>query len=375
MSRPAADHRHPDLVANEPEARALVERRLAAVGRLAGALAHDFNNLLTAVLGYTDLLLDELEPSHAWRSDLLAIRRSGDRAATLTRLLLAFNRGGVSAPQHVCWETLTEELRPMLAGLLGERISLELEAAPAPDVLARKSDASHVLFALALAAPAVLPDGGVCSVRVGQGLAASGRAGCEVAVCLRQSAGHAGPLVLSDAVLAEVRGLIASQNATMEVVDGSGTVEVRLSFPPTDDFEPMALREGAPAPRRAQVSVLLAEDDDMLRGVARRLLERDGFEVVAAASGPEALSALERRPEGIDVLVTDVVMPGMTGVALAREVIRRLPAVRVLFVSGYSDAPTLDLEGLPAPCGFLSKPFTGEQLGGALRQLERSTLR
>lgn len=359
----SARGREPD----DPAASALVVRRLATLGRLAGSLAHAFNNQLTAILGYADLLLADIDPAHPGRADLLEIKLAGERAASLSRKLLAFNRGGSDAPQLLCWPALIEELHPLLLEALGERVRLEVHCEQVPEVLAHKPDAGHLLFAVALAARSALPAGGACRLFVANCQGRDGGAGVAVDATFTDPAGSSSHPLLEEAVVGELRALANLQGADVDVLEESARSHLRFRYSAALDI--------ATSPSRAAASgaggrrVLLAEDEDGLRDLLSRLLGRDGYVVIAAASGREALSALDSQPAGVGLLVTDVVMPGMSGVDLAREVMARAPAVRVLFISGHADAVTRDLTGVPAVSRFLAKPFSGEQLSAALREL------
>jgi hypothetical protein len=349
-----------------PAASALVVRRLATLGRLAGSLAHAFNNQLTAILGYADLLLADIDPAYPGRPDLLEIKLAGERAASLTRKLLAFNRGGNDVAQLLCWPALIEELRPLVVEVLGESVCLEVHCEQVPDVLAHKADAGHLLFAVVLAARSALPAGGACRFFVATCQGRDGGAGVAVDATFSDPAGSSNP-VLKEAVVGELRALASLQGADCDVLQESAAVHLRICYP--------AALDTATSPARAVTSagggrhVLLVEDDDGLRDLLSRLLSRDGYVVTAAASGREALSVLDAQPAGVALLVTDVVMPGMSGADLAREVVARAPAVRALFISGHADAATRDLASVPAVSRFLAKPFSGEQLSAALREL------
>jgi CheY-like chemotaxis protein len=349
------------------------------VGRLAGALAHDFNNILTAVLGYSEMLLSEVDGDHPWRADLEEILTAGQRAARLTRQLLLFNRQAGRLPQLLSWSRLIEEAEPLLARVAGERVRLEVHcdaSADALEAIVDKGEASELIFQLAWLARAVA-GGGLCRIEV---IRAPGAEPDEARAELRWTFFPAGPLaadaepdVASEehraraATLAEIAELVALSGGACRVTD-SGTGRgwsVACSWA----LAALPQAAGAPAPQVPSGSgrtVLLVDDEDLLRQVVRRMLEWQGIAVIEASTGDEALAALERDTAPIDLLVTDVVMPGMSGPELARQVTSRRPGVRVLYVSGYTDGATLDLQDARLRSAFLAKPFSHEELIGAI---------
>jgi two-component system cell cycle sensor histidine kinase/response regulator CckA len=367
-------------------------RRQALVGRLAGALAHDFNNLLTAVIGYSEMLLADAGPGHPWRADLEEIFVSGQRAAQLTRRLLAFNRQVGPSPQLLSWSRLIEEMEPLLRPLVGERIELSLEsdrAGPDLEVLLDKGEASEILFTLAWLARTCAASGGafrlgvsgpraVAEAAAGAGARAAQGAGAEAAqgphasqevrcgVLSSNEAGFAEDAASAlDSGLRHVETIVGRAGGTFSCERTPGAWTVTFSFPVESGLE--AGIAPVTQPRRSSpLTVLLAEDEELLRHVVRRMLERSGITVIDAASGEDALARLQHGVPQVDLLVTDVVLSGMSGQDLARRVAALAPDVRVLYVSGYTDASTIDLRGPGVRSGFLAKPFTREQLLGAI---------
>ncbi|MCU0255811.1 MAG: response regulator [Vicinamibacterales bacterium] len=345
------------------EARAAAERRLATVGQLAGAIAHDFNNQLTAILGYAGLLLDELPADDPHREDIEEIQRSGERAARLTRQLLAFRRNADVPPQLLSWPALLDELQPLLAAAAGQRVAFEVAVGgdPVPEVTLQKADASHVMFALALLARDGMPGGGRCRLEV-----RSEAGDLLVSATLEPGTGgaHDG---LPGGALADLEHLARVSGGRLA---RSGDWPARARF----DIRYHGPRVAAEAVRVAPLApsgvvVLLAEDEPALRQVIRRMLERDHLAVVDAETGEAALELLHAPGTAFDVLVTDLVMPGASGVDLARRIVVEHPGLVVLFVSGYVDVATLDLGTFTTPVGFLAKPFTREQMLSAIGDL------
>lgn len=364
MSSSTDESPRPDPAPDGTGVEGVEQRRLVAIGRLAGALAHEFNNHLTAILGYTSLLLDELG-DHPARADLLEIRRSGERAAWLTRQLLTFNRGPTSEPQLLSWPTLLDELRPLVRGVLGERVALAVEVGSPPDVIARKADAGHLLFAVALAAADSLGPGGSVTIRVDRRALADGRSGCLVLAQLRDPG--ATPRV-PDAVRAELRACCAAQDAVLELRADAGLAELRIHYLAASEVVEDAAVPVRPLPGRRR-RALLAEPDEALRAMLARVLERHGMAVEVVARAEQALERFDVLGEPIDLLVTEATLPGTSGVELAGQVAARWPHARILLLSGHGDAPPPGLGRVGAPVRFLAKPFSGEQLAALLREL------
>jgi two-component system cell cycle sensor histidine kinase/response regulator CckA len=349
-------------------------RRQALVGQLAGAIAHDLNNVLTAVLGYSEMLLGDAGPGHPWRADLEEIYASGQRAAQLVRRLLAFSRQVVALPQLLSWTRLIEEVEPLLRPLIGEQNRLDLEfdeAAGGVEVTVDKGEASEILLSLGALARLTETPGGLCRCRVtgpvadGSAAAALGiRQEVRFAVFAGSREGFPPASVQAlGAGLRHVRALVEHVGGRVVARADGASWSVVASFP-VDQAGALATA-AAPtdaAARRQGLTALVAEDEDLLRQVVRRMLLRSGFNVVEAASGEEALAELERTTPPVDLLITDVVMPGISGVDLARRVAERRPGVRVLYISGYTDAASVDLPRTGLRTSFLAKPFTKEQL-------------
>ena len=355
-------------------------RRQALVGKLAGVLAHDFNNVLTAVLGYTEMLLGDAEEDHPWRADLQEVYSSGQRAAQLTRRLLAFNRLVVVSPQLLSWAQLLDELAPMLRPVLGEQIRFDVRVAPeaaTSEVVLDKGQASEVVFTAAWLARSTFPGNGVCQVTVGApsaggtGKAPGAAARQDIRIDAYLDPGTTFTAEASDAIASSLRHLAGVVERGGGVFSSSASADswsITASYP----LEAAAARAPEPAAPSVQASgrlVLVAEDEELLRQVVRRMLERSGFVVVEGASGEEALAAMEAAGRPPDVVVTDVVMPGMSGVDMAERVVARHPGVRVLYISGYTDAASVGLPTDRFRASFLPKPFTREQLLRAINEL------
>jgi len=390
------------------ERRSLEERlrqsqKMEAVGRLAGGVAHDFNNLLTAIIGFSDLLEARLGADPAARGHIRQIRSAGERAARLTQELLAFGRKQVLRPEVLDLNQVVAEAVRLLRRLIPENVEVEFRpCAGSPGVLADRVQVHQVLLNLALNARDAMPGGGrfLMETAVEDGAPEGGPEG-------EGEGGGEGPrgrravLVLSDTGpgmdeetrrhlfepffttkakgkgtglgLSTVYGIVRQSGGSLEVrsAPGAGTT-FRILLPLRG--EAAAGPEGRAGPERADrpaargETILLVEDETAVRDFARTALVDAGFRVLAAASGADAVEAAGRMRGGLDLLLTDVVMPGMNGRETA-EAIRALhPGAAVLFMSGYTDA-ILSHQGLvEGGVDLLSKPFSPAVLARRVRQ-------
>jgi PAS domain S-box-containing protein len=363
--------------------------KLDAVGRLAGGIAHDFNNLLTVVTGFAEVLAAGLPPGSAEADAAGRITAAADRAAALTRQLLAFGRRHPAHPVPLDVAAVLRNLEPDLRRLAGPGVRLALRpAAGLPVVRADQGQFERVVANLAANAAEAMPAGGDLTVAAE---AADGGVGGDDVPPGRYvvvSVSDTGPGIPDEVRphlfepffttkdvgqgpglgLATVHGIVAQAGGHVryETAAGRGTT-FRVYWPAAGSpgQPPRTPPPPPPAPAATLGTVLLAEDDPAIRALSAQILTAAGWEVAAAGSGPDALARLAGLP-AVDVLVTDVVMPGMDGRELADRVRAAAPGVRVVFVSGY--APS---EVLPADLGpgevFLPKPFTPDQLARAVR--------
>ncbi|HSJ06327.1 MAG TPA: ATP-binding protein, partial [Longimicrobiales bacterium] len=399
----------------EMEQRLAVGQKLETVGRLAGGVAHDFNNLLTVINGTLDLVLHELPAGHPVRGDLDEVRRAGDRAAGLTRQLLAFGRRQLQVPEVVGLNDVITGMMGMLRRLIGEDIRVELELSEdlAP-VYADTGQLEQVFLNLMVNARDAMPGGGTITVET-RNVAPDGvrlvvrdtGPGIDRAILSRifdpffttkeQGAGSGLGLATVYGIVAQCGGSVSVESppgdgAVFEVVLPRSTVappeaapsaraDARASEPAgvadagagdaEVDAAVVAAAHVVPGdPVTDGPSILVVEDDDAIRSVAGRALQRGGYGVVTAAGGADALALLEAEP-GIRLLFTDVVMPGMSGPELARRATSRRPHLRVLFASGYTDE-SLERHGVhESGHAFLEKPYSVTALlAAASRALE-----
>jgi signal transduction histidine kinase len=363
-------------------------QKMEAVGRLAGGVAHDFNNLLGVILGYSELLLSN-EMSAPHRRKIEEIHKAGARAATLTRQLLAFSRKQVIAPKVLDLGALVVEFTRMLPRVLGEDIELVIAEGPALGrVKADPGQLEQILMNLSVNARDAMPEGGRITIATHNVVldderAAGSGAGMYVMLAVSDTGCGMDAVTQSHAFepffttkdqgrgtglgLATVYGIMKQSDGhiAIESAPGQGTT-LRLYFPRVD--EPAEERPAAtPEPTRGGTeTILLVEDEEALRALVASMLRERGHTVLEADCGAMALDVSDRHPGTIDLLLSDVIMPGMNGRQVAREIALRRPAIRVVYMSGYSDE-ALGARGILDPDTVLiAKPFTGGDLDRCL---------
>jgi len=378
------------------EAQLRQAQKMEAVGRLAGGIAHDFNNLLTAILGSADLLLDTLSPDAPEREDLDEIRKAAKRAADLTRQLLAFSRQQVLAPQVLDVNALLTNLEKLLRRLIGEHI--ELRTALAPNVGAVQADPGQleqVIVNLAVNARDAMPQGGQLTIETAnaeldEAYAAEhfpARPGSYVLLAVTDTGTGMDAQTKSHIFepffttkekgkgtglgLATVYGIVKQSDGYIWVYSEPGHGTSFKIYLPRVAEAPGPARPGfeLSASVRGSETVFVVEDDEMVRALIRRMLETRGYTVLLAPHGDEALQLLERHPGRVDLLMTDVVMPGMSGRDLADRVAERRPGIKVLYLSGYTDDAIVRHGVLEPGIAFLQKPFSADALARKVREV------
>ncbi|WP_168427695.1 response regulator [Sphingomonas sp. Leaf30] len=358
------------------EARLVQAQKMEAIGQLTGGIAHDFNNLLTAVIGSLDLLLRRTDDEKIRRLASMALQ-AGERGATLTAQLLSFSRRQHLSPVPVEPNQVVASMADLLARSIGAAVTVELDLAD--DVWRAMVDPTQlevVLLNLAINARDAMPSGGVVRIAtrnlaaVPDALTAELNPGAYVAIEVADTGAGMTPAVLARAFepffttkgqgkgtglgLAQVYGFARQSGGTVRIVsaENEGTV-ITLYLPRTTEVaDPVAIERLAQATGSRQ-RILVVDDDNDVRGVAAQMIEEIGYQVVAAASGTEALTEFGRA--SFDLVLTDVVMPGMSGVDLARRIRAVAPAMPLLFASGYADVATFGDE-LAAET-VLKKPY------------------
>jgi two-component system, cell cycle sensor histidine kinase and response regulator CckA len=370
-------------------------QKMEAVGRLAGGIAHDFNNLLTAILGYSDLILQRLPVGDPLVSRVEEIRRAGERAANLTRKLLAFSRKQVLAPRVLSIDTVLDDMAPMLRRLIGEDVELRLHAGTAGNVKADPTQIEQVVMNLVVNARDAMPRGGRLTIETSarrvedreaadHGVASGPYAvfsvtdtgvGMDEATLARlfepffttKSPGQGTGLGLST-----VYGIVQQSGGfvVVESKPGEGAA-FRVCLPQVQECVEEARCVPPPVEAVGSETILLVEDEDAVRSLVVAILERLGYSVVEARDGQEAFEIWQREGGRFHLVVTDIVMPRMDGPALVASVRETHPDTPFIYLSGYTDdAVVRRSASVDHDTPLLQKPFTP----GTLARLVRAGL-
>ncbi|HJQ20655.1 MAG TPA: response regulator, partial [Gemmatimonadaceae bacterium] len=365
-------------------------QKMEAIGRLAGGVAHDFNNLLTAIRSYADLMLDDMpewDPKHA---DVMEIRRAAQRATDLTAQLLAFSRKQMLQPRVLRMATVLDDLQPMLRRLLIENIELVVEM-PAElwCVRADRGQLEQVVVNLAVNARDAMPDGGILLIRAWNEVVRTPLEtrhgvippGEYVAIAVNDTgtgmddatqAQAFEPFFTTKSVgkgtglgLATVHGIVAQSGGHVTLQSSLGTGTIFTVYLPRERDENAASRDSGPVTARSvqdAETVLLVEDEAAVRALARRVLQRAGYQVLDAATPQDAIRIAGERRNDITLVVSDVVMPQMSGPQLVERLRELCPRARVLYISGYTDDEVIGRGLANAATSLLQKPFSAQQL-------------
>jgi PAS domain S-box-containing protein len=368
-------------------------QKLEAVGQLTGGVAHDFNNLLTVIKTYSEFMLEQIEDGSSLRADAIEIQKAAGRAAALTRQLLAFSRKQVLDTRSIDVNEIVREMEPMRRRLIGEHIRVELHLASSLGAV--KADAGQleqVVLNLAVNARDAMPEGGSLTIetsevtltetmRGGHGVIpgpyislAVRDTGCGMDRATRarvfepffttKEQGRGTGLGLST-----VYGIVKQSEGYIwcDSTEGEGTTfTVLLPHVPAEAHA--AEQPPESAPDRGSGVVLITEDEDTIRALSRRILEREGYTVIEARDGREAIRVAAGYPSRIDLLITDMVMPNLGGSELFAHLRLLRPDLRVLFVSGYTDEDLIRRGLEDAGSAFLQKPFTAKALAAAAKE-------
>jgi PAS domain S-box-containing protein len=370
-------------------------QKMEAVGQLAGGVAHDFNNLLTAIIGNAELLLKTIGPEDARRLDLLEINRAAHRAATLTRQLLAYSRKQVLQPRIVDLNAVVIELTTMLRRLIGEHVALELRLEPnLGRVLADPGQLDQVITNLAVNARDAMPAGGTLTIRTANvdaedvppstpesspllgSLVELSVSDVGVGMDERTQAHLFEPFFTTKELgrgtglgLATVYGIVRQSGGHIRVntrLNQGSTFTIYL--PRVEGVPEHATPTPPVEPPKGTGTIFVVEDEETVRHLACRVLRANGYRVLEAADPSTALRLAREQARPADLLLTDIVLPGMNGPVLAERLVARWPALKVLYMSGYADEAIERQGALPTGGVLLEKPFTARQLADRVRQ-------
>jgi PAS domain S-box-containing protein len=358
-------------------------QKMEAVGRLAGGIAHDFNNLLTAISGYSEFLISGTADPRL-RRHAEEIKRAAGRAAGLTGQLLAFSRRQVLNPRVLDLNATVVDMDMMLRRVIGEDVELVamLDPGLAP-VRADPTQLEQVILNLVVNARDAMPNGGSMTIETANVTADEGAAFVELR--LTDTGIGMGPAELRQLFdpffttkeggtglgLATVYGIVDQSGGRIEVESSPGLgASFRILLPAAADAVDAPEPEPqAPAPASGEETVLLVEDEAIVRRLVAEILESNGYAVLQAGDGPSALELLRRHTGGVDLLLTDVVMPGMSGPDVAAAVATMRPGTHVLYISGYTDS-AIDHHGVLEPgIAYLPKPFSADDLSRKVREV------
>ncbi len=381
----------------QTEAQLQQSQKMEAVGRLAGGVAHDFNNLLTVIRGYSELLLARMDSGDAMRKDMEEVKKAADRATGLTRQLLAFSRRQFIAPKVIDLNALVVNMDGMLRRLMGEDIidlCVELDQKLGA-IRADPGQIEQVIMNLAVNARDAMPKGGRLTIETrnvaigrqanhetagvepgqyvmlgvrdtGHGMDAETRSHLFEPFFTTKEKGKGTGLGLST-----VYGIVKQSKGsiTVESLPRKGTT-FRIYFPLIDQASQSNAGGGeSPAPAHGRETILLVEDEPAVRGLVHETLRLHGYTVLEARHGIEALMTVAKHTGPIHLLLTDVVMPQMSGPEVAEKLLSIRPDTKVLYMSGYPDHPVFEQGGVSKDTSFLSKPFTPNVLARKVREV------
>jgi len=377
------------------EEQLLQARKMEAVGRLAGGIAHDFNNILTAIKSYSELLIEDMAADKGRVEDVQEIREAADRAANLTRQLLAFSRQQILRPRVLDLNSTVRDLKSMLDRLIGADIELKTRlAADIGMITADPGQIEQVLVNLVVNASDAMPDGGridmeTANVELDEEYARTHVAtpsGPYVMLCVTDT-GHGMTRETQSRVfepffttkekgkgtglgLSTVYGIVKQSGGSILVYSepGRGTT-FKIYLPRVNQVADAPVAAPVTNGKGGDETILLVEDEDSVREVASRILRRQGYTVVEARNGVDAMRQLTEGGSEFDLIVTDIVMPEMGGLELAQRVREWTPNARILFTSGYTEDAVLRRNFLDPGAEFVEKPFTPARLAQRAREV------
>jgi two-component system, cell cycle sensor histidine kinase and response regulator CckA len=385
ISRDVSDRKRAEAERGRLEEQFRQSQKMEGIGRLAGGIAHDFNNLLTVINGYAAMLLEDLHeaaPESALARDIL---KAGERAAALTQQLLTFSRKQIVAPRVLDLNAVVADAEVMLRRIIGEDIVLTKDLQPGLGrVRADPTQVQQVVMNLVVNARDAMPRGGRLSITTRDALRGEAEAHILLAVtdtgCGMTDAVKAHlfepffttkrPGAGTGLGLPTVYGIVKQSSGHIEVESepGVGTT-FRIYLPRTEEAPKEEGKNGVGAVVQGSETVLLAEDEDGVRALIRKVLQAGGYAVLEASDGAQALWLAGKHRGRIDLLITDVVMPGLDGRGLAERLVAVRPGLRVLYLSGYTDDAVVRHGVLKEQVEFLQKPFSPVTLAQKVREV------
>jgi two-component system cell cycle sensor histidine kinase/response regulator CckA len=375
------------------EAQLRQSQKMEAIGRLAGGIAHDFNNLLTVISGYTNALLEESDGR--FEGELVQIEAAAQRAAILTGQLLAFSRQQVLQPRLISMNDVVEGITPMLTRLIGSDVDLVVALDPSlPAVVADPNQIEQVLLNLVVNARDAMPSGGTLTIETGRtdldadyaAMHPEATVGPHAMIAVSDTgvgmdaetvARAFDPFFTSKPVgvgtglgLSTVHGIVKQSGGSIWVYSEEGLGSSFKVYLPVSDKAAASRVEAKgndPAPTGVE-TILVVEDEDAVRVLTARTLELYGYSTVTADGPAAALEVVAQHAEPIDLLLTDLVMPGMSGRELAEQIRARLPRIGVVFMSGYAGTAAAQ-DGLLGASGYVQKPFSAGELAQTIREV------
>jgi PAS domain S-box-containing protein len=396
LANDVTDRKRAEQALKETEEHLRQSHKLEGVGQLAGGIAHDFNNLLTVINGFCSLAMRDLNHEDPLLANLEEIKKAGDRATSLTRQLLAFSRKQVLQPKILNLDSVVVDMEKMLQRVIGENIDLRAVLEPKlGNVNADPGQIEQIILNLVVNARDSMPNGGKLTIETdniyldeeyvkdhlgaqvgphvmlavtdtGRGMDQKTLARIFEPFFTTKEMGKGTGLGLST-----VYGIVKQSGGNIWVYSeiGSGTT-FKIYLPRVDDRAEEYKRniEDARVTKGTE-TILLVEDEEMLRKLARQTLKGYGYEIVEAANGNEAIALSAQHEGAIHLLLTDVIMPGMNGRELATRMLQTRPSLRVLFMSGYTDDAIVHQGVLDESANFIQKPFAPDGLAGRVREV------
>ena len=374
-------------------------QKMETVGRLAGGIAHDFNNLLTAIIGFSDMALGEIQPDHECHTYITEIRKAGELASNLTRQLLAFSRKQVFNLQNIHLNEVVLSTEKLIKRLLGEKVMIELDLAPdLMDVHVDSSQIQQVIMNLAVNANDAMPNGGVITMKscnldldadsdmvtqnpeilpamyvslsitdTGSGISEEHLASIFEPFYTTKGKGKGTGLGLATVygIIKQSMGYIYAKSK----LDEGTTFTIYLPAVASDTDRKQEAVSQTKNHNQGHERILITEDEPVVRTLAKTALAKKGYDVLLAKDGEEAVKLYTENKDRIDLLLTDVIMPGMNGVELANQLKALSPELKVIFMSGYTDNIVADYKEKIDDTNFIEKPFNTDDLVAIVRSM------